>query len=102
MGTLGFGPATPLEDASEDVDNHDCQCIDPDDQYLMEVECGSVSFVHAACGKQPGPWADEAFGMEPVPVTLHWHASTDYWTGEVDAYGDVTINGLTAPKENSR
>ncbi|MBD3550825.1 hypothetical protein [Streptomyces sp. SP18CM02] len=27
-----------------------CQCPTPDDQYLMEVESGSVMLRHAACG----------------------------------------------------
>jgi hypothetical protein len=77
-----------------------CQCPNADDQYLMEVDAGSVGLKHAACGRPVGDWAEDALSMQPVPVTLHWHASTDYWTGEVDAYGDITINGLPANKEN--
>lgn len=100
---LAFEPVDPADVDSDVPDDayHDCQCTDPDDQYLMEVDAGAVGFVHAACGKRPGDWADDAFSMQPVPVTLHWHFSTDYWTGEVDAYGDVTVNGLAAPKDPS-
>ena len=99
---LAFEPVDPT-DTDDDIPDDaygGCQCPTPDNQYLMEVDCGSVNFVHAACGKQPGDWADESFHMPPVPVTLHWHVSRDYWTNEVDAYGDITINGLSTPKES--
>lgn len=103
---VGWSPVTPpkfeLVEYTEpsadapDLSDFECRCPDPDDQYLMEVDCGSVDFRHAACGKRPGSWADDAFGMQPVAVTLRWHSSRDRWTGEVDAYGDVTVNGLEA------
>ena len=84
-----------LPNTGPDLTADECPCPKPDDQYLMQVDCGTASLVHAACGKRPAPWAGDAVSMAPVPVTLHWHTSTDYWTGEVDAYGDITINGLT-------
>lgn len=93
---INFEPSgEPLEDIPE-LDDLTCQCEKPDDQYLMEVDAGSVSFTHAPCGKPPGPWADDAFSMQPVAVTLHWTSDRDYWTGEVDAYGDITVNGIPA------
>jgi hypothetical protein len=91
---ISFEPVTTEVADGPDLNDMTCQCKDADDQYLMEVDVGAVGFVHAACGKPPGDWAEDAFSMQPVPVTLHWQASTDYWTGEVDAYGDITVNGL--------
>lgn len=90
-----FGAAVPFHEGPESADDLECRCPNRDDQYLMEVDCGSVYFTHAACGKPPGLWADDALSMQSVPVTLRWHATKDSYTGEVDdAYGDITINGL--------
>lgn len=94
-----FEPVQDDDVSDRGPDPTECLCPTPDDQYLMEVDCGSVYFKHVACGRPPGSWADEAFSMQPVAVTLHWTQDTDYWTGEVDAYGDITVNGIsqTAP-----
>lgn len=48
----------------------ECPCLKPDDQYLLEVDAGSVSLVHKACGKQArGDYLD-LVEMAPVPVTV--------------------------------
>lgn len=96
MSDLTFRPTDDdPRNADPDPTVNECQCPNRDDQYLMEVDCGAASLVHAACGKRPGSWVDDAVSMAPVPVTLRWHTDTDYWTGEVDTYADITVNGLT-------
>lgn len=48
----------------------ECSCLKPDDQYLLEVDAGSVSLVHKACGKQArGDYLD-LVEMAPIPVTV--------------------------------
>ncbi|MER5277746.1 hypothetical protein ABT025_18585 [Streptomyces sp. NPDC002809] len=99
---LVFEPVDPTHVDNDVPDDAyaTCQCPNPDDQYLMEIDAGSVGLRHTACGRPAGDWTDDAYSMEAVPVTLHWHVDKDYWTNEVDAYGDITINALPATKEN--
>jgi hypothetical protein len=98
----------PVEDALPDDDPHpsefECPCPNPDDQYLMDIDGGSVSLTHKACGKPPrGDWMMESLAMDPVPVTVkgvpygncdgsQWHGDRRCDCGEL---ADVTINGLT-------
>jgi hypothetical protein len=86
MGFLDFLPAEP----SFEPDPDECSCELPvDPRYLLQIEEGSVSLTHAACGKQPptawGDWHD-LIDMQPIPVTLEW-------TPECDGY---PWHGLTA------
>lgn len=74
----------------EDVLHPDtCPCVNPYDQYLMEIDCGTAVFIHAVCGKPPGPWFEDAFTMRPVAVTLDCSE-----TDEGDAHGVITVNGI--------
>ncbi|MFJ1782450.1 hypothetical protein ACIOKA_37725 [Streptomyces anulatus] len=98
MPLINFESVDPPTGDEEDLTDAytTCQCPQPDDQYLMEVDAGSVMLRHAACRRPAAEWTDDGYSMDPIPVTLHWHATTDYWTNEVDAYGELTINGLPA------
>ena len=75
-----------LEDI--DIDALACQCPNPDDQYLLEIEEGQAVLKHAACGKQPpaywGDWHDLVM-MSQIRVTARpqpecdgaeWHGDT--------------------------
>lgn len=74
--------------------DRECRCPDPDDQYLMQIDCGSVFLTHKACGKQPGSWIDDAFGTSEMPVTLHWHPDPPRAADDDDgSYGVITVNG---------
>lgn len=74
--------------------NRECPCPDPDDQYLMQIDCGTVYLTHKACGKQPRSWIDDAFGTNELPVTLHWHHHPPTAADDDDgSYGLITING---------
>ncbi|MFF1713548.1 hypothetical protein [Streptomyces sp. NPDC058268] len=92
-----FEPLPPGADeliGGEPAPELECTCVPPDDQYVLEIESGSVFLVHAACEKPAQPWTDDSYSLCPTPVTLTWHSSRDYWTGEVDAVGELTINNL--------
>ncbi|MCX4885930.1 phiSA1p31-related protein [Streptomyces sp. NBC_00847] len=74
----------------------ECPCPDPDDQYLMEIDAGSVFLTHKACGKQPRSWLDDAFSLDRIPVTLHWHDGRPTHAEDDDSsYGVLTVNGRT-------
>lgn len=71
----------------------ECPCTDPDDQYLMEIDAGTVFLVHKACGKQPRSWLDDAFSLDRIPVTLHWHDGRPTHPEDDDnSYGWLTVN----------
>lgn len=75
--------------------NRQCPCLDPDDQYLMQIDAGTVYLTHKVCGKQPRSWLDDAFGTNQIPVTLHWHYDGPTAAYDDDnSYGLLTINGL--------
>lgn len=72
----------------------ECPCPDPDDQYLMQIDCGAVFLTHKACGKPPRSWIDDAFGTDEIPVTLHWtHDGPTAADDDDNSYGTFTING---------
>jgi hypothetical protein len=82
----------------------ECPCPNPDGQYLMDIDCGSVSLTHKACGKPPrGDWMTESLTMDPVPVTVkavpYGNCDGSMWHGEhqcdCGSLAEVTINGLT-------
>jgi hypothetical protein len=86
---VGRSPET-----APDPSARECPCPEPDDQYLMQIDAGTVFLTHKACGKPPRAWLDDAFGTHEMPVTLHWHV--DGPTGaddDVNSYGLFTING---------
>lgn len=97
-----FEPLSPGADelvGGEPAPELGCTCGAPDDQYVLELESGSVFLVHAACGKPAQHWTDDDYSLSPIPVTLTWHSIRDYWTGEVDAVGELTINNLPCTTE---
>lgn len=49
----------------------ECPCPTPDDQYLLEIDAGSVFLTHKACGKTPrGDWWQDSLSLLQVPVTV--------------------------------
>jgi hypothetical protein len=73
--------------------DHECRCLAPDDSsYTLEIDCGSVSVVHKACGKQFRSAWDEFLTMAPIPVAVTWRSDEpDYWTGGSDSWAEITI-----------
>lgn len=89
---IEFGPAT-TPSAGPHPSDFECSCADPDDQYLLEIDCGSADFTHKACGKSPKPQFDDAFSMDRIPVTLNWHEGRPtYPDYDADSYGVLTVN----------
>jgi hypothetical protein len=89
--TILFGPT----EGHDPLANRECPCPDPDDQYLLDVDAGSVGLTHKACGKQPRQWLDDAFSLDRIPVTLHWHDGRPTLPDDDDnSYGVLTVNGL--------
>lgn len=87
--TLSFqavdGEADQAEDAV-DLADIECSCENPDDQYLLEVDAGSVILVHKACGKQPcGDYLD-LVELPPTAVTVtaepYGNCDGQEWHGE--------------------
>lgn len=87
----------PIDDGPHPSES-DCRCKKPDDQYTLEIDCGSVYLQHTQCGKQAADWLEDAFSMAPIPVTLKWSGGYDAYTGEYDGYGELTVN---VPRETS-
>ncbi|MEU9703028.1 phiSA1p31-related protein [Streptomyces sp. NPDC047981] len=67
-----FEPCNPFEPANEpDATEYGCTCPTPDDQYLLEIDEGSVLLTHKACGKSPrGDWWQDSSSLMQVPVTI--------------------------------
>lgn len=89
-----FTPVPEVEQPEpDDIDlsSLECRCPNPDDQYTLEIQYDSMSIKHVACGLPLGSWADDALSMGPVPVTMTWHSTADYYSGEVDAWGELAI-----------
>lgn len=73
--------------------NRECPCPDPDDQYLMQIDAGTVYLTHKACGKQPRAWLDDAFSLDRIPVTLQWHDGRPTHPEDDDSsYGWLTVD----------
>ncbi|MFJ9380164.1 phiSA1p31-related protein [Streptomyces sp. NPDC101455] len=89
----------PLDD-EPGLSTYECACVDPDDQYLVEIDAGTVFLTHKACGKTPQAWLDDAFSMGRVAVTLHWHHEGATHEDDDNAHGVLTINGLAVVYEN--
>lgn len=65
-----FRIVEPQEANQPHPSDSECGCPNPDDQYLMEIDAGSVSLIHKACGKQArGDYLD-LVEMAPIPVTV--------------------------------
>jgi hypothetical protein len=95
--TLDFAPTGP-DDDGPDLAAHECPCKPADDQYLLTVEEGQVSIVHAACGKQPpstcGDWHDLAVMDNPIPVTVTWVNDTGTHWEDPDPYVQITATSV--------
>jgi len=74
-------------------DDGTCHCLNPDDQYTLEIDASSVFLTHTTCGKPVGDWATDALNLPATPVTLQWTVDRNNYTGEVaDAWADLAIN----------
>ncbi|MFE6126669.1 hypothetical protein ACFQ6Q_00130 [Streptomyces sp. NPDC056437] len=57
-------------DTPDDAE-YGCPCPAPDDQYLLEIDEGSVLLTHKTCGKSPrGDWWQDCLSLMQSPVTL--------------------------------
>ncbi|MGW6602265.1 hypothetical protein [Streptomyces sp. NPDC055036] len=101
-----FVDPDPLEDAP--TGDSECSCPDPDDQYLMEIDCGSISLTHKACGKPMAGDLMDSFFVDRIPVTVtaqpNGNCDGSAWHGEYRCDCGIslvaTINGHTVTKEN--
>ncbi|MER6092517.1 phiSA1p31-related protein [Streptomyces bluensis] len=92
--TSPFELAEPPSPDQLHPSNFECPCINPDDQYLLEIDAGAAVLVHKACGKQAQGWLDDAFSLDRIPVTLHWHDGRPTYPEDDDgSYGWLTVNG---------
>ncbi|WP_331764781.1 phiSA1p31-related protein [Streptomyces sp. NBC_01238] len=88
--------------------DYDCQCPNPDDQYLLEIDNGSVFLVHRACGKQPRGDYLGLVEMGRIPVTIkaepYGNCDGSEWHGEYRCDCGValvaTVNGLAVVHDN--
>jgi hypothetical protein len=75
-----------------------CSCPNPDDQYTLEIDNGSVLITHRACGKTPaGDW-NEVLVLDALPVTVRWERPHPCWceTGcDCDVYAVLTANHVS-------
>ncbi|MET7713726.1 phiSA1p31-related protein [Streptomyces sp. NPDC005407] len=101
--TLSYGFVDAPEPVAEQQGDttSTCGCAEPDDQYLLEIDEGSVHLTHQACGKPPrGDWWQDTLSLAQVPVTLtvepYGNCDGTEWHGEhrcdcgVIAAADVT------------
>lgn len=83
-----FEPSDPFAPADMlDPTECECPCPNPDDQYLLEIDEGSVLLTHKACGKAPlGDWWQDTLSLMQVPVTLthepYGNCDGSAWHGE--------------------
>jgi hypothetical protein len=83
---------------------YECPCPNPDDQYLLEIDAGSVSLIHRACGKTPRGDYTDLLEMPQIPVTVkaepYGNCDGGAWHGEFRCDCGVvlvvTVNGLAA------
>jgi hypothetical protein len=85
------------------ADDVECPCPEPDDQYLLEIEEGSLFLTHKACGKSPrGDWTD-VFHLDQIPVTVQAHpygnCDGSEWHGELRC--DCGINLVATVNDRS-
>ena len=102
MTALNFQPAEPTDD-NPDYDDTGCQCPPGDNQYLLEIDEGRATIVHATCGRTPpyqwGDWEDLVY-MNPIPVTVDWERNCDgsAWHGDhrcdCDAWVQATATSI--------
>jgi hypothetical protein len=80
VNALNFQPVEGPDTDNPDYDDTGCECPPGDNQYLLEIDEGRASLVHAACGKTPpyqwGDWEDLVY-MNPIPVTVGWETDCD-------------------------
>lgn len=57
-------------DAPANLEDAECPCDNPDDQYVLEIDAGNVLLHHRACGRPPrGDYLD-LVELPRTPVTL--------------------------------
>ena len=73
-------------DEDDTLADSECPCVEPDDQYLLEIDAGSVSLIHKACGKQPRGDYTDLVEMPQIPVTVkaepYGNCDGGAWHGE--------------------
>ncbi|MFG3090646.1 DUF6011 domain-containing protein [Streptomyces antibioticus] len=104
-----FQPVTDDDQMPDEPAPDECPCPKPDDQYLMEIDAGSVFLTHAACGKPPRDSSEmvESLQLGPVAVRIQPENNCSGWhetSCDCDFWAQMTIPGLPAqpntPKEN--
>ena len=99
--TSPFELAGPLAEGQLHPADVECPCPNPDDQYLLEIDAGTVFLTHKACGKTPKQWLDDAYSLDRIPVTLRWYNGRPAHPEDDDnSYGLLRINGLTVVHED--
>lgn len=103
-----FEISEPQPFAEDDaLADSECPCLNPDDQYLLAIDAGSVFLTHKACGKQPRGDYTDLVEMLQIPVTVkaepYGNCDGGAWHGEYRCdCGSVlvaTVNGLTVEYE---
>jgi hypothetical protein len=67
---INFKPAG-AENDEVNPSEYECQCPSPMGPYLLEIDEGAASIIHAACGKAPG-FDSDLLGMAAMSVNLAW------------------------------
>ncbi|MCX4571608.1 hypothetical protein OOK48_35395 [Streptomyces viridodiastaticus] len=106
MTSINFHPVEDPGPDNPDYDDTGCQCPPGDNQYLLEIEEGQATLVHATCGKTPSyTWGDfqELVVMDPIPVTVNWESDCDGspWHGlnPCDCDHWVQITATSVPED---
>jgi len=98
------------EDSPDEPARDECPCPKPDDQYLLEIDAGSVFLTHAPCGKPPRDSSEMVESLQLGPVQVQIRPESDCTgfhyehTCDCDFWAQATIPGLpaqvTTTKEN--
>ncbi|MEU3099644.1 hypothetical protein ABZ690_34290 [Streptomyces sp. NPDC006967] len=89
-------------------DLDECPCPKPDDQYLLEIDAGSVFLKHTACGKPPRASGEmvETLQLDPVSVQIRPESNCTGWHYEYscdcDFWAQATITGLPEQATTTR
>lgn len=98
-----FHPVPPgAVDAPVGPDDTECGCQNPDDQYLLEIDAGSVVLIHQACGKQMrGDYLD-LVELPRIPVTVkaepYGNCDGSQWHGEHQCDCGVVLVATVKPR----
>jgi hypothetical protein len=101
--TIHFGFIDAPDADQPHPSDSECPCPNPDDQYLMEIDAGSASLIHQACGKQARGDYTDLVEMPQIPVTVkaqpYGNCDGGAWHGEYRCDCGillfVTVNGRT-------